>query len=93
MRNYGSESCPLAVLLRCALRRFLSPLPERCSALPGRTAVKRVRGVGWGAVCAGQDVKQLSYIISRALIMYDIGLMLYNNVSVYDPNEAHCEGT
>lgn len=54
---------------------------------------RRQEGGGGGAVCAGQDVKQPSYIISRALIMYDTGLMLYKNVSVYDPNEPDCEGT
>lgn len=85
-----------AVLPRCAVRRFFSPLPERCSALPGRTAVKEGGGlvVGWeGGVCAGQDVKQPGYIIARALIMYDTGSMLQQKVSLYDPNEAHRGGS
>lgn len=38
---------------------------------------------GRGAVCAGQDVKQPGYIIARALIMYDTGLMLYKKMLVY----------
>lgn len=33
-------------------------------------------GEGGGAVCAGQDVKQPAYIMTRPLIMYDTGLML-----------------
>lgn len=85
-----------AVLPRCAVRRFFSQLPERCSALPGRTAVKEGWGGWWwgweGGVRAGQDVKQPGYIIARALIMYDTGSMLQQKVSLYDPKEAHRGG-
>lgn len=52
-----------AVLPRCAVRRFFSPLPERCSALPGRTAVKEGGGaggaVGGGAFALGRTLNSL----------------------------------
>lgn len=91
VRNYGSESCPV----RCSASLRLETLLESAAGemLSSAGKNRRQEGVGGGGnVCAGQDVKQPGFIISRALIMYDTGLMLYN-VSVYDPNKAHCEGT
>lgn len=76
MRNYGSESCPLRGSAPLRLETLLESAAGEMLSSAGKNH-RQEGGEGGGAVCAGQDVKQPGYIIARALIMYDTGLMLY----------------
>lgn len=58
VRNYGSESCPLRCSAPLRLETLLESTAGEMLSSAGKNRRQEGGKGGWGAVCAGQDVKQ-----------------------------------